>query len=191
MQLTCSSYRVTSFLDFQPFLESSQAVYQYLEYFKKDLNNPQYMQKPVFENIPMSFTPLSNKTYSHKHFNTELCRFNPISCTSKLKIEQYKLEIQYIDKVFHATYRKLLTAIDHIDYHPSQIQNNTRMKRSEDYAVQGYYCSYTRALTPSEEIFLDKVLIALQRINPSFHCDLSRMKRFGILTWILGWGIFL
>ena len=87
--------------------------------------------------------------------------------------------------------QNFLTAIDHIDYHPSQVQNTTKTRRSEDYAIPGYYCSYTRTLTPSEEIFLDKVLIALQKINPSFHQDLSRMKRFVILTWILGWGVFL
>ena len=138
----------------------------------------------------MHVTPLSNKSFILKYFNTELCRFNPFSCTSKLKNEQYKLEIQYIDKVFHATYRNFLTAIDHIDYHPSQIQNTTTTKRSKDYAVHGYYHSYTRTLTPSEEIFLDKILIALQRINPSLHQDLSRKKRFSILTWILGWGFF-
>ena len=121
---------------------------------------------------------------------SEPCKFNPFACPSKLKIEQYRLEIQYIDKVFHATYRKFLTAIDHIDYHPSQVQNTTRMKRSEEYAVYGYYLSYTRTLTPSEEIFLDKFLVALHKINPCLHWDLSRMKRFGILIWILGWGIF-
>ena len=93
-------------------------------------------------------------------------------------------------KVFHATYRKFFTAIDYIDYHPSQVQNTTRKKRSEEYAVHGHYPSYTRTLTPSEEIFLDKFLIALQKINPSLHWDLSRVKRFGILTWILGWGVF-
>ena len=74
----------------------------------------------------MHITPLSNESLIHKYFNTELCRFNPFSGTSKLKIEQYNLEIQYIDKVFHATYRKFLTAIDHIDYHPSQVQNELR-----------------------------------------------------------------
>ena len=116
----------------------------------------------------MHITPLLNKSFIHQYFNTELCRFNPFSCTSKLKIEQYKLDIQYIDNVFHATYRKFLTAIDHIDYHPSQVQKTTRTKRSEDYAVQGYYCSYTRTLTPSEEIFRDKFLIALQRVTPPF-----------------------
>ena len=100
------------------------------------------------------------------------------------------MEIQYISKVFHATYKKFLTATDHIVYHPSQVQNTTRTKRSEEYAMHGYYHSYTRTLTPPEEIFLDEFLIALHRINPSLHWDLSRMKRFGIHTWILGWGIF-
>ena len=88
----------------------------------------------------------------------KICQFNPFACTSKLKIEQYKLEVQYIDKVFHGIYRKFLTAIDHIDYHPSQVQNTTRTKRSEVYDVHGYYHSYVRILTPSEEIFFDKIL---------------------------------
>ena len=53
-----------------------------------------------------------------------------------------------------------------------------------------YYCSYVRALTPSEEIFLNKFLMALHKSNPSLHWELSRMKRVGIPTWILGLGVF-
>ena len=93
-------------------------------------------------------------------------------------------------KCFHAIYRKFLTAIDHIDYHPSQIQNTTRAKRSEEYDAHGYYHSYVRTLTTSEEIFLDKFLVALHKINPSLHQDLSQMKRVSILTWVLGWGMY-
>ena len=81
-------------------------------------------------------------------------------------------------------------AIDHIDYHPLQVQNTTRTKRSEEYDVHGYYHSYVRTLTPSEEVFLDKFLRALHKINPSLHQDLSRMKRVGILTWVFGWGVY-
>ena len=107
-----------------------------------------------------------------------MCKSNPYGCKSKLKFKQYKLEIQYISKVFHAIYRKFLTAIGHIDYHPSQIQNATRVH------------SYIRTLTPPEEIFLDKFLIALYKINPSLHNTLPCMKRVGILTWVLGWGVY-
>ena len=56
--------------------------------------------------------------------------------------------------------------------------------------MHGYYCSYVRALTPSEEIFLDKCLVALHEINHSLHWKLSRMKRVCIFTWVLGWGVF-
>ena len=100
------------------------------------------------------------------------------------------MEIQYIDKVFPAVYRKFLTAVDHIDCHPSQIQNTTRTKSSEEYDVHGYDHSYVRTLTTFEEIFLDKFLMALHKINPSLHWDLSQMKRVGIFTRILGWDVY-
>ena len=32
--------------------------------------------------------------------------------------------------------------------------------------------------------------MALHKINPSLHQDLSQMKGVGILTWILGWGVY-
>ena len=53
-----------------------------------------------------------------------------------------------------------------------------------------YYHSYIRTLTTFEEIFLDTFVMALNKINPSLHQDLSQMKRVGILTWILGWGVY-
>ena len=40
---------------------------------------------------------------------------------------------------------------------------------SDEYDLHGYYCSYTKTVTPSEEIFLDKFLMALHKVNPSLH----------------------
>ena len=58
--------------------------------------------------------------------------------------------------VFHITYKKSLTTIDHIDYQSSQIQNNkTRTKRSVLYEISGQYHTPTKMLTPSEESFLN------------------------------------
>ena len=58
------------------------------------------------------------------------------------------------------------------------------------YTLYGQYHSQTRELNPSEENFLDTFLKALYRINPTLHNNLARMKRTGIFTWLLGWGIF-
>ena len=56
--------------------------------------------------------------------------------------------------------------------------------------LYGQYHSQNRELTPSEENFLDTFLKVLYQINPTLHKNLSRMKRTGIFTWLLGWGIF-
>ena len=86
-----------------------------------------------------------------------------------------------------------MTAIDHVDYHPLQQYNAnaTRIKRGEMYNLYGHYHTQTKELTPSEESFLDAFMKALYTINLSLHKNLSCMKRVGIFTWILGWGVFL
>ena len=108
-----------------------------------------------------------------------------------MKFEKFKWEIHYIKKVFHAICKKFLTAIDNMEYHPSQVHDNkTRTKRSVTYEIHGHYYSPTKTLMPSEEKFLTVFMKALDKINPSLHKNLSHMKRVGIFTWILGWGIF-
>ena len=47
IQLTRSSYKVTSFLDFQPFLEGFYSVNKYLVNLIGDINNPIYFQKLI------------------------------------------------------------------------------------------------------------------------------------------------
>ena len=42
IQLTHSSYKVTSFLDFQPFIHGFQSVSNYLDKLWTDVNNPYY-----------------------------------------------------------------------------------------------------------------------------------------------------
>ena len=58
------------------------------------------------------------------------------------------------------------------------------------YNLYVHYQTQTRELTPSEDNFLDAFMKALYIINPSLHKNLSCMKRVGIFTWILGWGVF-
>ena len=144
---------MTSFLDFQPFLKGFQSVNQYLRDLMEDINNPEYFQRIISPFKTIQITSLSNESTILKFFNSLACQANLYGCKSKLKFEQYKLEIQYIIKVICTVYKKFPTAIDHIDYHPSQIQNTTQVKRSEEYDLYGHYHSYTQMLTPSEENF--------------------------------------
>ena len=47
MQLKRSSYKITSFLDFQPFLQGFQSVDKYVKDLMTDINNPTYFQKLI------------------------------------------------------------------------------------------------------------------------------------------------
>ena len=115
IQLTQSLYKVTSFLDFQPFLRGFQSVNEYLKDLIRDINNPTYFQKIVSPFINLQITPLSNETVIWKFPNSPGCKVNLFASQFKMKLEQYRLEIQYVIKVFHVIYKKFLTGIDHID----------------------------------------------------------------------------
>ena len=58
------------------------------------------------------------------------------------------------------------------------------------YNLYGHYHTQTQTSTPSEENFLDELMKALYKINPSLHRSLKHMKRVGIFTWLLGWGVY-
>ena len=45
VKLTRLSYQVTTFLDFHPFFGGFEKVNDYIEQFKKDLDNPEYVDR--------------------------------------------------------------------------------------------------------------------------------------------------
>ena len=177
IQLTRSSYKVTLFLDFQPFINGFQTVNSYLDNLSADIQNLYYYQYLFVPIAHINIDPTVNDSHIEKFINSCVCVQCPYACQAKMKFEKFKWEIHYIMKIFHSIYKKFLTAIDDIEYHPSQMQSNiTRVKRSVTYEVYGHYHSPTKTLTPSEENFLNTFMEALYKINPSLHQNLSRMK---------------
>ena len=78
------------------------------------------------------------------------------------------MEINYLDDLFNVVYQKVLNAIDHIEYH-STLQNEpsseTRSKHSIFFTMTGFYNTFDCRLSPTEELFLDKLLMALENMN--------------------------
>ena len=60
-----------------------------------------------------------NNSHIENFLKSQACNERPYACQVKMKFEHFKWEIHYTMKVFHVTYKKFLTAIDHIDYRPS------------------------------------------------------------------------
>ena len=139
----------------------------------------------------INIDPTLNDSHIEKFLNSHMCVQCPYACQAKIKFEQFRWEIHYIKTIFHSIYKKFLTAIDHINYHPSQIQNNiTRTKRSIMYGMYGQYHSPTKILTPSEEIFLTAFMDALYKINPSLHKDFILYEKSRCFYLVIGMGHF-
>ena len=128
-------------MDFQPVLQGFQSVDEYLSDLMADIYDPTYFQRLISPFSDVQVTPLSNDTHIKKFLNSPACSFCPYACQAKMKFEEYQLEIQYVYRVFCAIYKKFLTAMDHIEYHPSQQHNvnATRIKRSVMYNLYGQY----------------------------------------------------
>ena len=76
IQLTQSSYKVTYFLDFQPFLKGFQSLDEYLRDLTEDINNPNYFQRIVSLFRTFQITPLSNESTILNFFNSHACQAN-------------------------------------------------------------------------------------------------------------------
>ena len=58
------------------------------------------------------------------------------------------------------------------------------------FSETGSHSTFSCSLTPTEELFLDKLLVALENMNSTLTHKFKRMKRYSILTWVLRWGVF-
>ena len=52
-----------------------------------------------------------NNSHIENFLKSHACNQCPDACQAKMKFEKFKWEIHYIIKVFHATYKKFLTAL--------------------------------------------------------------------------------
>ena len=83
MQLTHSSYKITSFLDFQPFLQGFQLVDAYIRNLMTDIADPTYFRRLVAPFHDTQFTFGTNKSNVMKFLKSPRCADRPYACHSK------------------------------------------------------------------------------------------------------------
>ena len=87
IQLTCLSYKVTSFLDFQPFLKGFQSVNKYLNDVWTDINNPSYFQQLFLPFAHVLIDPTLNDSHIENFLTSSKCHHCPYACQAKMKFE--------------------------------------------------------------------------------------------------------
>ena len=87
IQLTCSSYKATSFLDFQPFLQGFQSVNKYLNDLWTDINNPSYFWQLFLPFAHVLIDPTLNDSHTESFLTSPICHHCPYACQAKMKFE--------------------------------------------------------------------------------------------------------
>ena len=100
IQLTRSSYKVMSFLDFQPFFKGFQSVNKYLNDLWIDINDPSYFQHLFLPFSHALIDPTLNDSHIENFLTSPICHHRPYACQVKMKFERFRWEIHYVMKVF-------------------------------------------------------------------------------------------
>ena len=93
MSLTRSTYKITSFLEFHPFLQGFQTVSTYIYDLLLDIVDLTYYKKLIvpYHNIP----PIIASNWSVIGFlKSSGCAEHPYACQAKLKCGHFMLELQ-------------------------------------------------------------------------------------------------
>ena len=117
IQLTCSAYQVTIFLDFAPFMNGFKNLQNYIKGFKGDVSNPAYFSKIRHKSTNTGSSPLLDEQDLEAFMQSAYCQQLPYACVTRLRIDRFLMEIDCLDELFDVVYRKFLNAIDHIEYH--------------------------------------------------------------------------
>ena len=80
IQLTCSSYKMTSFLHFQPFLHGFQSVNKYLNDHWTDINNPSYFHHLFIPFAYVQIVPTANDSHIENFLKSPTCHHHPYAC---------------------------------------------------------------------------------------------------------------
>ena len=89
IQLTCSTYKVTSFLDFQPFINGFQPVNNYLDKLWTGILNPYYYQYLFVPITHININPTINDSHIEKFMKSHMCMQHPYACQAKMKFEKF------------------------------------------------------------------------------------------------------
>ena len=90
IQLTRSSYKVTSFLDFQPFINGFQTVNNYLDELWMDIQYPYYFWYSFVPIAHINIDPTINNSHIKNILHSCACAQCPYSCQAKMQFEKFK-----------------------------------------------------------------------------------------------------
>ena len=104
IQLTRSTYQVTTFLDFAPFINGFNNVQNYIKNFKKDIHDPAYFSMIRHKSTNPCVSPLLDEQDLAAFMQSAYCLRSPYACMTRLKIDRFLRKVNYLEDLFDIVY---------------------------------------------------------------------------------------
>ena len=186
--LSRSTYKITSFIEFAPYIDSFKKFEKFLHRFTKELDSPDFVG-PLY-NINKTKSDIWSGPKSD-YFRVQ-CRKNAYRCRLVKQFKLLRSQVRKIKILFREIYTRFIRAIDSMDNHPTSGRRRgskgTRLKRQTKVEWKLLDKQVSR-LDRDDEVMLRNGRMILERRVANMTPTLRREKRFIVASAILGWKI--
>ena len=122
------------------------------------------------------------------------CRDATYNCRVKKQYVRIIYKTNKLRELFNGIHEKFLKAIDHMEFHPTlgKEKKGTSFKlhkhSTED--IDASMAHQLKYLSPDDIEMLKQGNEMIQKKYLGLNNTKCRAKRFGLATWILGWGVY-
>ena len=217
IRLSRSTYKVTTFIEFAPYIQSFTNFERYLHKFVEDLQDPSRVSGFVHL-LTQNKDKIIRSTNQAREFSqfladhpcgkgrnnpSKVCRYRPVEggwdrhacirqydmvCRTKNQFQAVTDTALYINQSFHQIKNEFLSVIDHLDTEEDE-ENVQQRQGHNDRVREELNLAYSRLSRESLQT-LNKIVKRITENYPTVKEKLKRVKRFGIMSWILGWGVY-
>ena len=110
-------------------------------------------------------------------------------CRTKNQFKAVTDTALYINQSFHQIKEEFLSVIDHLETEEEDEGKAKERQIHNDRIREELKIAYSR-LSPESLQTLNKIVERVKERYPSIKETLSRTQRFGIMSWVLGWGVY-
>ena len=218
IKLSRSTYKVTSFIDFTPHIKTFENFETYLNELTRDMQDTDRvgaltflqaaMQTDLKEYIDKTKIPQSDPIIQDLADFNKKCTFDlgatckamspyvnrcysmmKTMCDIKRNYNKLVSIVSYIKQDFIRTKEHFLKAIDHVQEKAKEERNSTRREKRE--IILDPWVKEKVRMNDYEDIqVITEILEKLGKYDLKTGKEMTRYKRFGVMNWIMGWGIF-
>ena len=214
IRLSRSTYKVTTFIEFKPYISSFLRFQRFLELFLADLVDPSRVS--IYKHILAGHMTSQERTLITRVITRDKCSqtqeevcseetvkvdgrqiLSQAECKKQFQlicraVRQFKAitrAAEYIRRTFNEIKREFLSVIDHLETEAEEKDPRER-RQSNEKVQEELKIAYSRVSKEELEV-LDGILKQVEEKYPDLNEKvLKRTKRFGVMSWIMGWGIY-